>query len=233
MDDERTFSYGCEIENGGYNGAVAQTRQLRRDRTRQRLTAAATGLIAEKGVAGLRIQEITERAGVALGTFYNHFATKQELVEAVIASTIQVQTEAIVAEMASLSDPAEVVSFACRQVVRIAVAEPDVAWLFVNLDRADALFETLVHRSALVALEAGIASGRFDLSNADFTLVTLVGGALAVMRAILDGRCGPDVDSLFAESVLRSVGLDPAEAARIARAPLAAVTREPAALITD
>jgi AcrR family transcriptional regulator len=184
-------------------------------------------------VAGLRIQEITERADVALGTFYNHFATKQELVEAVIASTIQVQTEAIVAEMASLSDPAEVVSFACRRVVQIAVAEPDLAWLFVNLDRADALFETIVHRSALAALEAGIASGRFDLVDADFTLVTLVGGALAVMRAILDGRCGPDVDSLFAESVLRSVGLPGAEAARIARAPLPAATIEPAALATD
>jgi AcrR family transcriptional regulator len=194
----------------------------RRERTRRRLTEAASALIAEKGVAGLRIQEITERADVALGSFYNHFATKQELVEAVVASTIGVRAAAIVAQMTVLEDPAEVVSFACRRVVRLAFEEPELAWLFVNLDRADALFETIVHRSALAALEDGIRSGRFGVENADVALITIIGGALAVMRAILDGRCGDDVDSLFAESVLRSVGLGRDEAAALARVPLEA-----------
>jgi len=193
---------------------------VRRERTRRALTDAATTLIAEKGVAGLRIQEITQRADVALGSFYNHFATKEELVEAVVASTIEVRAAAIVEQMAALSDPAEIVSFACRRVVRLAVEEPGLAWLFVNLDRADALFETIVHRSALTALEAGIASKRFEVADADFALITIIGAALAVMRAILDGRCEPDVDSLFAESVLRAVGLSGSEARAVATTTL-------------
>ncbi len=192
----------------------------RRERTRRRLTEAASALIAEKGVAGLRIQEITERADVALGSFYNHFATKEELVEAVVAATIEVRAAAIVEQMTALGDPAQVVAYACRRVVQIAVEEPDVAWLFVNLDRADALFETIVHRSALAALHDGIETGRFAVEDADVALITMVGGALTVMRAILDGRCSPNVDALFAESVLRSVGLERDEAARVARLPL-------------
>jgi AcrR family transcriptional regulator len=199
----------------------------RRERTRRRLTDAATLLIAEKGVSGLRISEITERADVALGSFYNHFKTKDELVEAVVADTIEARAQAIVARMATIEDPAEVVSFACRRVVRIAFDDPELAWLFVNLDRADALFETIVHRYALDALEAGLSAGRFDLTDTHLALTVMVGGAIAVMRAILDGRCGPDVDAEFAEATLRSLGLDRADAREVAGRTLPALTAPP------
>jgi AcrR family transcriptional regulator len=188
----------------------------RRARTRQKLTDAASVLIAEKGVAGLRISELAERADVGLGSFYNHFGSKQELVEAVVADTIGARAQSIVARMASIEDPAEVVSFACRHVVRIANEEPELAWLFVNLDRADALFETIVLPYALGALELGVAAGRFEIVETHIALTAIVGGALAVMRAILDGRYGPDAGTLFAEAVLRSLGLDRADAHEVA-----------------
>jgi len=200
---------------------IVSSRGARRAaRTRQRLTDAATLLIAEKGVSGLRISEITERADVALGSFYNHFKTKDELVEAVVADTIEVRAQAIVARMDELPDPAEKVSFACRRVVRIALEDSELAWLFVNLDRADALFETIVHRYALGALEEGLASGRFMIADADIALTAMVGGAIAVMRAILDGRFGPDADEVFAEATLRSIGIPHDEAVSIAHRAL-------------
>src|ERR1700738_3561242 len=105
--------------------------------------------------------------------------------------------------MASLEDPADVVSFACRRVVRIAYEEPELAWLFVNLDRADALFETMVLPYALETLERGLAGGRFDVTETHIALTGIVGSALAVMRAVLDGRYGPDGDAVLAEGVLR------------------------------
>jgi AcrR family transcriptional regulator len=188
----------------------------RRARTRQKLTEAASALIAEKGVAGLRIQEITERADVALGSFYNHFKTKEELVEAVVADTIGIRAARIVALMGTIADPAEAVSFACRRVVRIAHEDAEFAWLFVNLDRADALFETIVLPAALGVIERGVAAGRFETADEHIALTTMVGGALAVMRAILDGRYGPGAESVFAESTLRSLGLVGPEAHRIA-----------------
>jgi AcrR family transcriptional regulator len=182
-------------------------------------------LIAEKGVAGLRIQELTERADVALGSFYNHFASKEELVEAVVADTIDARAQTIVGRMAALDDPAEMVSFACRRVIRIAYDEPELAWLFVNLDRADALFETIVLPYALETLEQGLTTDRFDVADTHIALTGIVGGALAVMRAILDGRYGPNVDAVFAEAVLRSLGLDRADAYEIAGRELPAITR--------
>src|SRR5580704_10134723 len=142
--------------------STAPTRGARqRARTKQKLTEAARGLIAEKGVAGLRISEITERADVALGSFYNHFQSKEELVEEVVADTIGALAEAMIEPMNRLSDPAEAVSYATRMFVRLTRENQELAWLLINLDGADAEFERAVLPVALGALDRGIAAGRF------------------------------------------------------------------------
>jgi AcrR family transcriptional regulator len=192
------------------------------------LTDAASALIAEKGVSGLRIQEITDRADVALGSFYNHFGSKDELVEAVVADTIDARAHAIVARMAAIEDPAEVVSFACRRVVRIAYEEAELAWLFVNLDRANVLFEAMVLPYWQETLEHGLAAGRFEIAETRVTLTAVVGGVLAVMRAILEDRHGADADALFAEGVLRSLGLNRLERELLELDAIAAVSAAPA-----
>jgi AcrR family transcriptional regulator len=195
----------------------------RRARTRQQLTDAARSLIAEKGVEGLRIQEITERADVALGSFYNHFESKEELVEEVVADTIQALAEAMVEPMAALDDPAEAVSFATRSFVRLTEDNRELASLLVNLDRPDAQLEMAVLPIALGALDRGIAAGRFEVDDTHVALTGVVGGTLAVMRGILDGRYSPDVDVLHAQAVLRSLGLSPADAREVAARELGRV----------
>jgi AcrR family transcriptional regulator len=186
-----------------------QTRtERRRARTRASLVEAARTLIADKGVEGLRISEITERADVALGSFYNHFESKDELVEEVVADTIEAMAEAIEETMATLTDPAEAVSFATRAYVLIAWENRELASLLVNLDRADAQFERAVLPIALGALDRGAAAGRFHIADSHLALIGIIGGTLAVMRAILDGRYAAGADVLHAEAVLRSVGLD-------------------------
>ena len=209
--------------------STAPTRSdRRRARTKQKLTEAARGLIAEKGVAGLRISEITERADVALGSFYNHFESKEELVAEVVADVLTAFAEAIVPQMEELEDPAEAVSFATRSFVRLTEENPELASLLVNLDRADAQFEMAVQPVAIGALDRGIAAGRFDVADTHVALTGIVGGTLAVMRAILDGRYSADIDVLHAQAVLRSIGLDPADARAVATREFAPDLVEPA-----
>jgi AcrR family transcriptional regulator len=52
-------------------------------RNRARLVAAARDLFAEKGV-DVPVEEITQRAGVGMGTLYRHFPRKDALVDAVL-----------------------------------------------------------------------------------------------------------------------------------------------------
>lgn len=53
--------------------------QKRASRTRSRLLQAALSLFAEKGYDATGIADITERADLGKGTFYRHFATKDEI----------------------------------------------------------------------------------------------------------------------------------------------------------
>src|SRR5690348_17589396 len=54
-------------------------------RNRERVVAAAREVFAEYGYA-VPLDRIAERAGVGPGTVYRHFASKQELFEAVVAA---------------------------------------------------------------------------------------------------------------------------------------------------
>jgi len=61
------------------------TKALRSDarRNREQLVASARELIAREG-PGVSVEEITQHAGLGMGTLYRHFATKDELIDAVL-----------------------------------------------------------------------------------------------------------------------------------------------------
>ena len=56
----------------------------RRQETAARIVMAAGTLFGERGVAETTVGDICERAGVARQTFFNHFATKQDLTNALV-----------------------------------------------------------------------------------------------------------------------------------------------------
>ena len=56
---------------------------------RARLLAAAEALFDQHGIAATKVSEICERADVAQKTFFNHFATKQDLLRALAGSFLE------------------------------------------------------------------------------------------------------------------------------------------------
>ncbi|GAB7037877.1 MULTISPECIES: TetR/AcrR family transcriptional regulator [Catenuloplanes] len=64
---------------------TASSRPLRRDavRNREQILSAAAAAFAERG-ANVDVREIARAAGVGMGTLYRHFATKDQLLGAVI-----------------------------------------------------------------------------------------------------------------------------------------------------
>jgi AcrR family transcriptional regulator len=169
-------------------------------------------LIAAKGVSGLRVQEVTELADVALGSFYNYFASKDELVEAIITETLSDLASSTLTETRDDTDPAEIVAIANLRVIGLANRDPDLARLIVNIAHSEALFGQAVHPYARVAVERGIASGRFSVPDVEVLLTSVIGGAFALIREILDGRHGPHAAEAFACYVLASLGVRPDEA---------------------
>jgi len=80
-------------------------------RTRQKLIDAAHRIIARKGVDATTINDITEEADVGLGSFYNHFASKDKLVGVVFETRIEELGKVFDRISLTVTDPAQVVAF--------------------------------------------------------------------------------------------------------------------------
>jgi len=193
----------------------------RRARTRARLVKAGHSLIAEKGVANLRIAELTGEAGVALGSFQNHFASKDELVEVVVRDAVQTLAAEIVDTPAAREgEPAAVAIAALRRFVRLAYEDPDFCRLLVNLSSGEELFVEAIRPYAQTALDRAVEAGAFEIEDMDIAVTSIVAGALAVIRRILDDQVGPDADVRLAQMTLLSLGVSAGDANRLASLPL-------------
>lgn len=76
---------------GGSKGGGARTRRSRNS-TREKLFQAAVTLIAEQGFSATTVEEIAERAGVAKGTVYYNFTSKNELFEELLRHGVELLT---------------------------------------------------------------------------------------------------------------------------------------------
>jgi AcrR family transcriptional regulator len=192
----------------------------RREQTRAKLITAARTLFARQGVDNTRINEITDEADVGFGSFYNHFESKEAIVEAVLEEVVAAQGAAIDAVTGGFEDPAEVVSAAHRYFVNLARTGPDWAWLLVRMDVSHDVALAALGPFARRDLRRGIRAGRFRVANEAVALHASGGALLAVMRGVLDGRLRSSADVHHAEGVLRMLGLSAEDAADVARRPL-------------
>lgn len=79
---------------------------------RSRLSAAdweqaALDVIAELGVPAVAVEPLARRLGVTKGSFYWHFGTRDELLEATLRRWEQAEAEALIAQVDRIADPRE------------------------------------------------------------------------------------------------------------------------------
>src|ERR1700710_2151882 len=70
------------IHTLGVMDRVLERNEVKADDKRMRLLDAALGLFESRGFDGVAVPEIAAKAGVAVGTVYRYFATKEALVNA-------------------------------------------------------------------------------------------------------------------------------------------------------
>ncbi|MBU0985529.1 MAG: TetR/AcrR family transcriptional regulator [candidate division Zixibacteria bacterium] len=91
--------------NRADTSGMTQTRHQRRyGRTRQRIIKAARAVFAERGMSGIAIDQITERADVGRGSFYYHFGSIDKLVQAIVDSIIDELVERMERECADKTE---------------------------------------------------------------------------------------------------------------------------------
>ncbi len=194
--------------------------ERRKARTRAGLLAAARQLFAARGMEHTTIAQIAEHADIAIGSFYNYFRTKEELLDALLEEELSKQLALLELRQAHVDDPAEKISIAHRHLVRAAQSDSDWAWLLLRLEVPFRVAWSVLGRSARSDLRCAIEAGRFDVADPGLALDASGGALFAVIHGQLVGEGSEQADVLHAEGVLRSFGLNRSEAAEIARRPL-------------
>lgn len=202
-------------------GAVVNRVQRRKQRTRAALINAAQGFIAD-GKLNVAVLDITQAADVGMGSFYNHFDSKEQLFAAAVADALDAHGALLDVLTAGVEDPAE--TFACRFRLtgRLFRRRPQESQILlangVDLLSAD---RGLAPR-ALRDIEAAIHAGRFTVEDPQLALA-IAGGAILGLGALLRKDPGRDdaraADSVTAD-VLRLFGMSDSDAAEVCARPL-------------
>ncbi|ABS61755.1 transcriptional regulator, TetR family [Parvibaculum lavamentivorans DS-1] len=189
--------------------------QGKRERTRSALLDAAIAVVAEKGMEAAKISDITTAAGLANGTFYNHFNDKDEILrEAAYGIAFEVVGR-LDAEMEGIDDAAIRVVTATTRFVSILTAERD--WAAVLLGGADRLpdFRENLYRYLRADIERGVAQKKFDVEVTTFLLDQIVALIGVAVRAQLHDGQEPEITRQVCGSILRLLGMTPARAAKL------------------
>jgi AcrR family transcriptional regulator len=115
-------SLSISIEGGGKR----DRQKLERER---RILAAARRLFDRKGYSGTAMEEIAHRAGLAVGTLYNYFPSKDDLLLAIIgrdSERVVALAERIMA--APPADPAEAIAALADALIQSVAPKERMLW---------------------------------------------------------------------------------------------------------
>lgn len=192
----------------------------KRERTRAQLIDAATRVFAARGFEAASIQEIAAVAGVANGTFYNYFPTKEAVLEAAAVHYGVSYCERISASCRPVADGAERMAIGGRRYMLLALEHPDMARFLLSVAAASPVWDERIRPYILADLMLGIRQKRFDVASKDAAMDLIAGTNIAAIRSLLAGTVGRGHVTAAAASILRGLGMAPDEADAVARRPL-------------
>ena len=193
----------------------------RKQRTRAALIAAAQSFIAA-GKLNAPVLEITQAADVGMGSFYNHFDSKEELFDAALTEVLDVHGALLDELTTALDDPAEAFACSFRLTGRLFRQRPQESKVLLSSGLALLSSDRGVAPRARRDVNAGVAAGRFHVKDLSLAMA-VVGGALLGLGQLLHDepdRDDADAADTVTEHVLTLLGMSEGEAHRICRLPL-------------
>lgn len=190
--------------------------QRRRAQTRRQIVAAALGVFAEKGLDAPVIDDFIRAAGVARGTFYNHFASTSELLDAATRMLEDNVMRSTLAAIGDIDDPARRLATGVR------------LWLYWSRqDKIGCAFVVrsrfrgpLVEKQLAADLRGGRDAGKFRFPSVETARDLLVGTILEAMRRMMDARVPKTYTDDVARLVLQGLGADKRSVDRLMTRPL-------------
>jgi AcrR family transcriptional regulator len=198
---------------------VLSAREAQSARIREALLQACGDLLYEQPIDAITINEIVARAGVAKGSFYNHFPDKESLA-ATVSNAILAEVEARVRSCnENVTDPAHRLARGMCTHMALAVSDPRRAMIMLRGHDWVTEGEHALHRSVREDVQQGIDSGRFARRCQDVGVLQVIGTGYFSMIRILEQKLSVeaaiDLATRAFALTLCGFGLEESEAERI------------------
>src|SRR5882724_11841419 len=189
--------------------AIANRNQRRRQRTRETILAAADLVFRHKGIDGTTVNDITEQADVAYGSFYNHFKSIDEVVAALVAASLQRVADCT----GSILKRAERVELlpcvGARVIMRMLWQDPAIRWLlgrpYVFIDEFYKVATPFMMSFERGAVDAGVLR---PAGGHEYWLKIYPWLLIAELTALADTGKIAEHEERFARVSLRLLGVD-------------------------
>lgn len=160
----------------------------------------------EKGIAKARMEDIAAKAGVAVGTLYNHFSDRQALLNAVIKARRSEMSEAIDASIKATEKepfPKRLESFLMTtlELIRPHRALFFAAWQWeeggLHSSLRNSILNELYTHAEMLAQE-GVDSSYLDKKDVELCSITIIGLIRGVTGAMAVGKTSMPLEQLCA-----------------------------------
>jgi len=178
-------------------------------RTRGALIAAGFELLAEKPIDAIPIDEVVARAGVAKGSFFNHFVDKPAFAAAIAEDVRRELEDRITAANAGVADPLVRIAGGMCEGAAFALAEPKRTIVLLRSNASSTLRSHPLNRGLVEDVEAALAAGLLRDAARTGGVLYWLGLCQVLLANLVEER--PDVDAarerLAAMLVLGLTGL--------------------------
>lgn len=182
--------------------------------------------------AALTVQAITDRADVGVGSFYNYFSDKQDVLDQAVVRAFTLVGEHFVRRAARMSDPVERFSTQVRLFIQAVDIDPVAArilvksfpepWLAWEISSAGTTeLQDRPAATVVQVLAAAVAAGRLFTPRPDHAVLMVGSGAVALIaRRLADPTITASEGDDYTATALIMLGMDPAAAHEMAHRPL-------------
>jgi AcrR family transcriptional regulator len=196
-------------------------RHAQKASTRAALREAGRRLIAAYPVDAISIDAVVAAAGVSKGSFYNHFTSRDDLVDTIVGDIRAQLHNVVAATNAYERDPARRMARAVCVFLRYALEDAEGAAVLARV-HGGSLSAEAPHNAPLVAdIADGISEGRFRIATVESGTMLVIGVVQVGLFRLLDEPV-PALAVAIAQQLtmmlLRGLGVESAEAERIAAA---------------
>jgi AcrR family transcriptional regulator len=154
-------------------------------RTESRILEVALEIFAEHGADGPVIDDFVQAAGIARGTFYNHFKSVEELLLATSEATTRKVIETIEDSLVGIEAPALRVGVGLRLFLAHAAQEPRWSRFVARVWQVGGI------DLPLRDIDEGIRVGQFHVTSREAARDLVTGAVREALRRLGEARPGP------------------------------------------